>query len=93
MGKGMNYYAEFALVETHCPMGSRILPEACIPLCPDRAVSTVATENIYITNCSTRATGNRLQIKVMGKRKMREIQKLMKEKSTKKKARKGWKLT
>ncbi|XP_030582926.1 alpha-2-HS-glycoprotein 1 isoform X2 [Archocentrus centrarchus] len=37
MTTGMNYYAEFVLVETHCPMGSRIIPEACIPLCPDRA--------------------------------------------------------
>ncbi|XP_031167667.1 antihemorrhagic factor BJ46a-like isoform X5 [Sander lucioperca] len=34
---GMAYYAEFALVETHCPTGSRINPEACKPLCPDRA--------------------------------------------------------
>ncbi|XP_078114218.1 alpha-2-HS-glycoprotein 1 [Sander vitreus] len=34
---GMAYYAEFALVETNCPMGSRINPEACKPLCPDRA--------------------------------------------------------
>ncbi|KAK1875068.1 Cortactin-binding protein 2 [Dissostichus eleginoides] len=33
----MHYGAEIALVETHCPMGSRILPEACKPLCPDRA--------------------------------------------------------
>ncbi|XP_039904434.1 alpha-2-HS-glycoprotein 1 isoform X7 [Simochromis diagramma] len=37
MGLGMNYYPEFALVETHCPMGSRIIIEACIPLCPNRA--------------------------------------------------------
>uniref|UniRef100_A0AAX7T1T4 Cystatin domain-containing protein n=1 Tax=Astatotilapia calliptera TaxID=8154 RepID=A0AAX7T1T4_ASTCA len=37
MGLGMNYYPEFALVETHCPMGSRIVIEACIPLCPNRA--------------------------------------------------------
>ena len=36
----MNYVAEFAMVETHCPVGSRIAPEACTPLCPDRAVST-----------------------------------------------------
>ncbi|XP_034090977.1 alpha-2-HS-glycoprotein-like isoform X2 [Gymnodraco acuticeps] len=34
---GMNYWAEIALVESHCRMGSRILPEACKPLCPDRA--------------------------------------------------------
>ncbi|GAA6231928.1 alpha-2-HS-glycoprotein-like [Lates japonicus] len=38
MMAGMSYYAEFALVETNCPMGSRIIPEACKPLCPDRAV-------------------------------------------------------
>ncbi|XP_026179362.1 alpha-2-HS-glycoprotein 1 [Mastacembelus armatus] len=37
MTTGMNYYAEFVLVETHCPMGSRIIPEACKPLCHDRA--------------------------------------------------------
>ncbi|CAL8348015.1 unnamed protein product [Gadus morhua 'NCC'] len=37
MGVGMNYVAEFAMVETHCPVGSRIAPEACTPLCPDRA--------------------------------------------------------
>ncbi|XP_034736498.1 alpha-2-HS-glycoprotein 1 isoform X2 [Etheostoma cragini] len=37
VGSGMYYYTEFALVETHCPMGSRINPEACQPLCPDRA--------------------------------------------------------
>ncbi|XP_005938490.2 alpha-2-HS-glycoprotein 1 [Haplochromis burtoni] len=37
MGLGMNYYPEFALVETRCPMGSRIIIEACIPLCPNRA--------------------------------------------------------
>ncbi|TDH08213.1 hypothetical protein EPR50_G00095360 [Perca flavescens] len=37
LGSGKDYYAEFALVETHCPMGSRINPEACKPLCPDRA--------------------------------------------------------
>ncbi|KAK1883716.1 Alpha-2-HS-glycoprotein [Dissostichus eleginoides] len=37
MGMNMHYGAEIALVETHCPMGSRILPEACKPLCPDRA--------------------------------------------------------
>nr|XP_020476557.1 antihemorrhagic factor cHLP-B-like [Monopterus albus] len=35
--KGMYYYVEFAIVETHCPMGSRIVPEACKPLCPERA--------------------------------------------------------
>uniref|UniRef100_A0A3Q2V5D2 Histidine-rich glycoprotein-like n=1 Tax=Haplochromis burtoni TaxID=8153 RepID=A0A3Q2V5D2_HAPBU len=40
MGLGMNYYPEFALVETRCPMGSRIIIEACIPLCPNRANTT-----------------------------------------------------
>ncbi|XP_023264648.1 antihemorrhagic factor cHLP-B-like [Seriola lalandi dorsalis] len=34
---GMFFSAQFVVVETHCPMGSRILPEACKPLCPDRA--------------------------------------------------------
>ncbi|KAI9513653.1 hypothetical protein NQZ68_040844 [Dissostichus eleginoides] len=37
MMTGMNYWAEIALVESNCPMGSRILPEACKPFCPDRA--------------------------------------------------------
>ncbi|KAJ4933623.1 hypothetical protein JOQ06_030447 [Pogonophryne albipinna] len=37
MTTGSNYWAQIALVESHCPMGSRILPEACKPLCPDRA--------------------------------------------------------
>ncbi|XP_039667099.1 histidine-rich glycoprotein-like [Perca fluviatilis] len=37
LGSGKDYYAEFALVETQCPMGSRISIEACKPLCPDRA--------------------------------------------------------
>ncbi|KAM7410665.1 hypothetical protein PAMA_001888 [Pampus argenteus] len=37
MMTGMFYYGEIVLVETHCPMGSRIVPEACIPLCPERA--------------------------------------------------------
>ncbi|XP_019936111.2 alpha-2-HS-glycoprotein 1 [Paralichthys olivaceus] len=35
--QGMFYAAEFVIVESHCPMGSRIVPEACEPLCPDRA--------------------------------------------------------
>ncbi|KAF1386061.1 hypothetical protein PFLUV_G00114250 [Perca fluviatilis] len=39
LGSGKDYYAEFALVETQCPMGSRISIEACKPLCPDRASS------------------------------------------------------
>ncbi|KAL3067758.1 hypothetical protein OYC64_022180 [Pagothenia borchgrevinki] len=34
---GMIYGSEIALVESHCPMGPRILPETCKPLCPDRA--------------------------------------------------------
>ncbi|KAI4828432.1 hypothetical protein KUCAC02_022528, partial [Chaenocephalus aceratus] len=37
MTTGSNYWAQIALVESHCPMGSRILPEACTPLCPERA--------------------------------------------------------
>ncbi|KAF3835633.1 hypothetical protein F7725_028191 [Dissostichus mawsoni] len=41
MMTGMNYWAEIALVESNCPMGSRILPEACKPLCPDRALCHV----------------------------------------------------
>lgn len=39
----MNYYPEFALVETRCPRDSKIAIEACTPLCPDRAVSTTHT--------------------------------------------------
>ncbi|XP_054646057.1 antihemorrhagic factor cHLP-B-like [Dunckerocampus dactyliophorus] len=34
---GMVTYPKFALVETNCPKGSRIAPEACVPRCPDRA--------------------------------------------------------
>uniref|UniRef100_A0A8P4GCL2 Cystatin fetuin-A-type domain-containing protein n=1 Tax=Dicentrarchus labrax TaxID=13489 RepID=A0A8P4GCL2_DICLA len=37
MAAGMGYWAEFVLVETPCPWGSRIVPEACKPLCHDRA--------------------------------------------------------
>ncbi|XP_062279650.1 alpha-2-HS-glycoprotein 1 [Scomber scombrus] len=37
MMAGMVYYPEVVLLETRCPMGSRIVPEACKPLCPDRA--------------------------------------------------------
>ncbi|XP_056895442.1 LOW QUALITY PROTEIN: alpha-2-HS-glycoprotein 1 [Takifugu flavidus] len=37
MSAGMNYYAEFTLVETVCPRESRIMHEACKPMCPDRA--------------------------------------------------------
>ncbi|CAK6977972.1 alpha-2-HS-glycoprotein 1 isoform X2, partial [Scomber scombrus] len=37
MSVGMMYSAEVVLVETRCPMGSRIAIEACEPLCPDRA--------------------------------------------------------
>ncbi|KAM7388807.1 hypothetical protein PAMP_024954 [Pampus punctatissimus] len=40
MMTGMVYHAEIVLVETHCPMGSRIVLEACMPLCPDRANTT-----------------------------------------------------
>ncbi|TMS19865.1 Alpha-2-HS-glycoprotein [Larimichthys crocea] len=36
-GLGMKYRPEAVLVETRCPMGSRIAIEACKPLCPDRA--------------------------------------------------------
>ncbi|TKS74205.1 Alpha-2-HS-glycoprotein Asialofetuin [Collichthys lucidus] len=36
---GMMYYPQAVLVETRCPMGSRIAIEACKPLCPDRALS------------------------------------------------------
>ncbi|XP_039456597.1 histidine-rich glycoprotein-like isoform X1 [Oreochromis aureus] len=55
MTSGMNYYAEFALVETHCPMGSRIVIEACTPLCPDRArhafcKSSYSSENGLLSN-------------------------------------------
>ncbi|KAM9357984.1 alpha-2-HS-glycoprotein 1 [Symphorus nematophorus] len=34
---GMFYATEFVLVETRCPWGTKIAPEACKPLCPDRA--------------------------------------------------------
>ncbi|CAN9515938.1 unnamed protein product [Ophioblennius macclurei] len=34
---GMMYYSQFVLVETRCPFGSKMAPEACVPLCPDRA--------------------------------------------------------
>ncbi|XP_042370455.1 alpha-2-HS-glycoprotein 1, partial [Plectropomus leopardus] len=37
MMAGMYFYAEFVLVESHCPKNSRILTAACNPLCPDRA--------------------------------------------------------
>ncbi|XP_049445028.1 alpha-2-HS-glycoprotein 1 [Epinephelus fuscoguttatus] len=37
MSVGMFYYSEFVVVETHCPRDSRILQDACKPLCPDRA--------------------------------------------------------
>ncbi|XP_029004161.1 alpha-2-HS-glycoprotein 1 [Betta splendens] len=50
MTKGMNYYTEFALVETQCPMGSRIVPEACIPLCPDRAHHAFCTSSCSSTD-------------------------------------------
>ncbi|XP_025755184.1 alpha-2-HS-glycoprotein isoform X2 [Oreochromis niloticus] len=55
MTSGMNYYAEFALVETRCPMGSRIVIEACTPLCPDRArhafcKSSYSSENGLLSN-------------------------------------------
>ncbi|XP_053177747.1 alpha-2-HS-glycoprotein 1 isoform X2 [Scomber japonicus] len=45
MRAGMVYYPEVVLVETHCPMGSRILPEACKPLCPDRAHHAVCSSS------------------------------------------------
>ncbi|XP_034084852.1 alpha-2-HS-glycoprotein-like [Gymnodraco acuticeps] len=37
LGSNLFYAAAIALVESHCPMGSSILPEVCRPLCPDRA--------------------------------------------------------
>ncbi|KAF7656427.1 hypothetical protein LDENG_00041320 [Lucifuga dentata] len=37
MMAGMMYYADFVVVETNCPMGSRIALKACKPLCSDRA--------------------------------------------------------
>ncbi|XP_045906042.1 alpha-2-HS-glycoprotein 1 [Micropterus dolomieu] len=50
MATGMSYFAEFALVETHCPMGSRIIPEACKPLCPDRAHHAVCSSSYSSTD-------------------------------------------
>uniref|UniRef100_A0A3Q1H3W8 Alpha-2-HS-glycoprotein-like n=1 Tax=Acanthochromis polyacanthus TaxID=80966 RepID=A0A3Q1H3W8_9TELE len=35
---GMQYSGELVFVETNCPVGSKILPKACTPLCPDRAL-------------------------------------------------------
>ncbi|XP_071761376.1 alpha-2-HS-glycoprotein-like [Centroberyx gerrardi] len=52
MMSGMNYFAEFAIVETHCPIGSRILPEACKPLCPDRAHHAVCHSSSSSTSLS-----------------------------------------
>ncbi|CAJ1060150.1 alpha-2-HS-glycoprotein-like [Xyrichtys novacula] len=40
-GMGTQYYSEAVLVESHCPMSSRIVPQACEPLCPDRAQHAV----------------------------------------------------
>ncbi|KAM9831276.1 alpha-2-HS-glycoprotein 1 [Neosynchiropus ocellatus] len=37
MMTGMMYSPSFTLVETRCPMGTRIVPESCVPLCPKRA--------------------------------------------------------
>ncbi|KAK2815994.1 hypothetical protein Q5P01_026461 [Channa striata] len=50
MMSGMNYYAEFALVETSCPVGSRIVIEACKPLCPDRAHHAFCRSSYSDTN-------------------------------------------
>ncbi|KAK1884275.1 Alpha-2-HS-glycoprotein [Dissostichus eleginoides] len=49
LGMNMFYGAEIALVETHCPMGSRILPEVCRPLCPDRARHAFCRSTYYIS--------------------------------------------
>ncbi|XP_040895988.1 alpha-2-HS-glycoprotein 1 [Toxotes jaculatrix] len=53
---GMEYYAEFALVETQCPQASRINPEACRPLCSDSAdhafcTSTSSTKGLESIEC------------------------------------------
>ncbi|KAI4790729.1 hypothetical protein KUCAC02_034444 [Chaenocephalus aceratus] len=37
LGRNLFYAAEFALVESDCPMGSSTPPEDRRPLCPDRA--------------------------------------------------------
>ncbi|XP_041696527.1 alpha-2-HS-glycoprotein 1 [Coregonus clupeaformis] len=37
MMTGMNYYAEFAIMETECNAKSRIDTQACKPMCPDKA--------------------------------------------------------
>ncbi|XP_070765096.1 alpha-2-HS-glycoprotein 1 [Enoplosus armatus] len=50
MMAGMFYYAEFALVETHCLMGTKIIPETCIPLCPDRAHHALCRSTYSNTN-------------------------------------------
>ncbi|XP_034561758.1 alpha-2-HS-glycoprotein-like [Notolabrus celidotus] len=36
-GVGMRYYSEVALIESQCPMFSRVVPESCNPLCSERA--------------------------------------------------------
>ncbi|KAM8888935.1 alpha-2-HS-glycoprotein 1 [Synchiropus picturatus] len=43
MSAGMMYSPSFTLVETRCPMGSRIALEACVPLCPKRAKHAYCT--------------------------------------------------
>ncbi|KAJ3598801.1 hypothetical protein NHX12_032765 [Muraenolepis orangiensis] len=55
MDVGMNYVTEFVMVETHCPLGSRIVIEACEPLCPDRARLTVCRtdKRRSILQCTT----------------------------------------
>ncbi|XP_039984572.1 alpha-2-HS-glycoprotein 1 isoform X2 [Xiphias gladius] len=50
MKAGMRYYAEFALVETHCPVGSKIILEACKPLCPDTAHHAFCRSSYLSTN-------------------------------------------
>lgn len=47
MGTEMIHIVEFALVQTMCLMGTRIVPEACTPLCPDRAVSTSYIKKLW----------------------------------------------
>ncbi|XP_061635752.1 alpha-2-HS-glycoprotein-like [Phyllopteryx taeniolatus] len=50
---GMQTWPKFALVETSCPKNSKIISEACVPRCPDRAQHAF---------CSTSYSGSNGQV-------------------------------
>nr|XP_057928413.1 alpha-2-HS-glycoprotein-like [Doryrhamphus excisus] len=50
---GMVKYPKFVLVETNCPKNSRIAPEACTPLCPDRAQHAMCSTSYSTMNEAT----------------------------------------